>query len=469
MKYSNKLNILIKQQSTVLMLFLLVAISSSCKKDWLEAKSDKKLAVPETVKDFQAMLDYNLIVNSTNLSRGEVAADGHYYTGNDFNAMLSSNPSMQNAYTWSDLNSYQLILSDSEYNAAYANILNMNIILDRVEKSKDNDAFGLKHVKAQALFHRACYLFELSGIYAPQYELSTADKSIGIALRLSTDVTERSVRSTIRQTFDQIISDLEAASDVLPEVPEFLTRPSKSAALGMLAKVYLTIGDHTNAFNYANEYLKFKSQLLDYTTILPGATYIGVNKEVSFLKFFPAFGRLTSQYLIDQSLYDSYNTNDLRKQTFFNVTSAGITFKGTYGNNVTDLFSGIATDEMYLIRAEGYARSGNLSAAMKDLNDLLRTRWAKNLDGSTKYVDQTASDETDALRKIFSERKKQLILRNVRWSDLRRLNLDDRFKTTLSRSIGGQTYTLEPNSYKYTFPIPNDVIRLSGMAQNPGW
>jgi hypothetical protein len=106
---------------------------------------------------------------------------------------------------------------------------------------------------------------------------------------------------------------------------------------------------------------------------------------------------------------------------------------------------------------------------MKYLNDLLRTRWAKNSDGTTKYVDQTASDETDALKKIFSERRKQLILRNLRWSDLRRLNLDPRFAVTLTRTIGGTTYTLEPNSFKYTFPIPQDIIQQTGMAQNVGW
>ena len=190
---------------------------------------------------------------------------------------------------------------------------------------------------------------------------------------------------------------------------------------------------------------------------------------MAFLNILTGAPYLTTAYLIEQTLYNSYDQNDLRKQIFFRVDLAGITFKGTYGNTATDLFIGVATDEMYLIRAEGYARSGNLSAAMKDLNDLLRTRYAKNPDGTTKYVDQTAVNEVDALTKIFTERKKQLILRNVRWTDLRRLNQDPRFAITLTRTIGGHLYTLEPNSYRYTFPFPIEIIRASGMKQNPGW
>jgi len=37
---------------------------------------------------------------------------------------------------------------------------------------------------------------------------------------------------------------------------------------------------------------------------------------------------------------------------------------------------------------------------------------------------------------------------------------------TLYRKINGQSYTLEPNSYLYTLPIPPDEISLSGISQN---
>lgn len=453
-------------------LAFIVPVFQGCKKDWLEAKTDKKLAVPETVKDFQAMLD-DFDLNNVSTILNEVASDGHYYSENNYNTIPSSSyPFFQNAYVWQTIHPYENLSSYIyQYFPEYYRILDMNIIIDGIKRSKDPDRVGLEQAKAQTLFHRARIFFNLAQSFATQFKPSSANTDLGIALRLTTDITESSLRSTIKQTYDQIISDLTIAKDVLPNTPTFLTRASKPAALGLLARVYLVMGDYENAFNYSNEYLRIKKDLLDYSTITPSSTVIGVNKEVAFLSFFSAYSEITSQYyFIDQSLYDSYSADDLRKQLFFKIGAGNvITFKGTYGNSSIDVFVGIATDEIYLIRAECYARKGDLVSAMKDLNDLLRTRWAKKPDGSTKYVDQVASDETDALKRIFIERKKELILRNVRWSDLRRLNLDDRFKVTLNRSIGGKTYTLEPNSLRYTFPLPIEAIQRSNMQQNPGW
>lgn len=451
---------------------LLSVIFFGCKKEWLEAKSDKKQAVPATVKDFQAIIDNFSNINRTSFSFNEVASDGHYYTEGTFSGMLPSNPHFQNTYTWTPIHAVEMLTPTNltMYSFAYSGILNMNIVLDELKKSKDPDKNGLEQVKAQALFNRSRLLYQLAQTYAPPFKVGTANTDLGLILRLSSDITEKSQRSTVQQTYDQIISDLMAAKDILPNVPGFISRASKPAALGLLAKVYLSMRDYPEAFNYANEYLKIKNTLLNYNTISASANFIGVNDEVSFLNLItnsPSI--LTANYLVDQSLFDSYDNNDLRKQLFFKVASSGITFKGTYGNSATQLFVGIATDEMYLIRAEGYARAGNLSAAMKDLNDLLRTRWAKNSDGTTKYVDQIATDQINAIRTIINERRKQLILRDVRWTDLRRLNQETTFAVTLIRTIGGQTYTLEPNSDRYTFPFPIEIIQGAGITQNPGW
>jgi starch-binding outer membrane protein, SusD/RagB family len=448
----------------VLVLLILSWTQFGCKKNWLDEKSQKSLLVPASVKDFQAMLDEFFKMNRTQINQNEVAADGHYYT-EDAWSIFKGTPS-QNMYTWSN----DVIYKNGSWASTYSIILYTNVILDESAKLGSSDP-AVTNVRAQALFYRSKIFLDLAQTFAPAYNSLTANEDLGVPLRLNSDITIHSKRSTVKQTYDQIINDLLKAKDNLPNVPEFLTRASKPAALALLARAYLFMGDYENAAKYADQCLSIKNTLMNYSSLTPTANFIGINPEVLHISIFPLDeGELTDSYLVDQSLYDSYGTNDLRRQIFFRVGAAGITFKGTYGNSASNnIFTGLATDEIYLIRAECYARSGSIIQAMKYLNDLLRTRWAKNSDGTTKYVDQTASDETDALKKIFSERRKQLILRNLRWSDLRRLNLDPRFAVTLTRTIGGTTYTLEPNSFKYTFPIPQDIIQQTGMAQNVGW
>jgi len=58
------------------------------------------------------------------------------------------------------------------------------------------------------------------------------------------------------------------------------------------------------------------------------------------------------------------------------------------------------------------------------------------------------------------------LFRGIRWTDLRRLNLDASSAITIYRKLNGTVYKLEPNSVNYILPIADDVIRLSNIPQN---
>jgi len=162
----------------------------------------------------------------------------------------------------------------------------------------------------------------------------------------------------------------------------------------------------------------------------------------------------------------SYNVNDLRKARFFKPQPANTTnpilrtIRMTYDGSTT-LFVGPATDEIYLIRAECYARKGQKNQAMDDLNTLLRNRWT-----SGTWTDLQAIDANDALTKILAERRRELCFRSIRWTDLRRLNMEPQFATTLTKLLNNQLVNLPSNSLLYVFPIPPNVIELTGMQQN---
>ena len=194
------------------------------------------------------------------------------------------------------------------------------------------------------------------------------------------------------------------------------------------------------------------------------------NSTVPFMKFnseviFHAEGILNPLYNswanIDSLLYASYDSNDLRKTLFFNDHLNGtFGFKGNYTADVT-IFDGIATDEVYLTRAECYARTGNKDAALEYLNSLLIKRWKAGT-----FIPVIASDAVDALDKILIERRKQLLMRDLRWMDIKRLNKEGA-NISLRRTVNVITYSLQPNDNKFALPLPETIIRISGMTQNP--
>jgi hypothetical protein len=133
-------------------------------------------------------------------------------------------------------------------------------------------------------------------------------------------------------------------------------------------------------------------------------------------------------------------------------------YDGVYGGA---LFMGIATDEIYLIRAECRARNQNKEGAMEDLNTLLSKRIKKN-----SFVNRNADDWQEALDLILTERRKELVFRGSRWTDIKRLNKESRYALTLKRLLNGNLYELEPGDQRFAYLIPTIVITRSGMAQN---
>src|SRR3546814_20049653 len=112
-------------------------------------------------------------------------------------------------------------------------------------------------------------------------------------------------------------------------------------------------------------------------------------------------------------------------------------FRGSYHQSSVP-FSGLATDEVYLIRAECYARTGNVAAAMEDVNTLLEKRWKAGT-----FFPFSAQTAEEALSFILKERRKELVLSSMRWSGLRRLNQDAGFSAILIRKLKGRS---EPGS-----------------------
>jgi len=396
---------------------------------------------------------------------GEVASDGHFMTEARWLANIPA--AERNAYTWSNTQAY---LAIEDWDLSYKRVFQCNLVLDGLKKlSPSSNPEKYNRIRGNALFHRAKNYFDLAQIYAQPYKLNSALSDLGIPLKEGIDVTELSTRSSVKSTYEQILADLKTSIGLLPSLPSVKSRGSASAACALLARTYLIMGDYSNALIYSDSSLNQYSTLMDFNLISSSLTNLGIfNSETLF--YSQRSNKYTSIttlsfYGVDPDLYALYHNNDLRRTRFFTTNAGRIVFKGNYTNSTVG-FTGLAVDEQYLIRAECLARAGNITQAMDDLNFLLKSRW----NNTVTYPIKTAINTEDALNQILVERKKELLFRTLRWMDLRRLNLDSRFKVTLTRTIGGVTYTLEPESYRYTFPIPADVLNLApNLQQTPGW
>lgn len=438
----------------------------SCTK-YLDKKPDKTLVVPSTLQDLQAILDNNNQINLfQNNGVGEASADNYYLNYNDFLALYFL--SDRSVYTWDKEIFYDNPPGNNEWSDIYGITYKANIVLatiDDIEKTPQNTS-SWENIKGSAYFLRGYSFSILARNYAKVYDKNTSSTDMGIPLRLNIDFNEKSTRASIEQTYNQIIEDLKDAILLLPVNPQHVMRPSKRAAFALLSRVYLFMQDYVNAGLYADSALLINNTLMDYNndpSIIQSSPFpfIRFNSEV----IFHAEGLLNPLYNlwanIDSLLYASYDSNDLRKTLFFNDHSNGtFGFKGNYTGDVS-IFDGIANDEVYLTRAECYARTGNKDSALSYLNSLLVKRWKAG-----SFVPLTAVDDRDALNKILIERRKELLMRDLRWMDIKRLNKEGG-NISLKRILNGVTYYLAPNDNKFALPIPATVIQLSGMTQNP--
>lgn len=335
--------------------------------------------------------------------------------------------------------------------------------LQQLERTPLNAA-QRDNVEGSALFFRSLEFYNLAQQFVKPYNGASAETGPGLPLRLNTGITENTPRATLKQTYDQLFSDLKRASLLLPETQAYKTRPSRAAAFSLLARAYLTVEDYGQALAYADSALAISGELLDYNSLDMNTTFKIplLNREVIFQASVSTSTLLeVTRKIVDSVLYASYDDNDLRKTVFFYDLSGKKIFTGSYLNGEYNMFGGIAADEIYLIRAECLARTGKGTEAVDVLNTLLRSRWARNT-----FPGLQAADDREALRLVLAERRKELLFRNLRWSDLRRLNKDPEFAVTLQRSLNGRLYSLPPNSERYTLPIPPDEILLSGIPQN---
>lgn len=429
----------------------------SCHKGFLDVKPDKAQVVPASLKDLQAMLDNTSVMNEMSGILAIIGADEYYYTDDEWRVV--SDPTYRNGYLWE-----KAVFEGREsmdWNYAYQKILYANIVLQEAEHLPDDphDNSLRGNVIGSALFHRSFAFYQLLQLFAAPYNKNTTLNDLGIPLKLTPNIEEMPGRASVSACYEKVVLDLMLAIELLPEYPTVKERASTYAAKALLARVYLDMQLYEPALRLCEEIIS-KYTLINYNNLDSNAELsfpargIG-NSEVIFQAMIRYNSPLT--YSISNQLIALYGEGDTRKALFFGEIRSKRVFSGSYVGTHAP-FGGLAVDEIYLIAIECLHILGDTQRAISMMQTLNKHRY--------KPSNEPEIIESNLMSYLVDERRRQLLFRGLRWSDLRRYNGITGLKTVLEREVGDTRYTLSPNSPRYIWPIPESAIRLGGLQQN---
>lgn len=388
--------------------------------------------------------------------------------------------------------------------AIYPFIYKCNAAIEGLNVSTTINPIVKQQLLGEAKFMRAFYYFYLTNLYGD------------VPLALITDIKVNTLlaRSSQLDVYKQIILDLEDAKNLLSS--NYLTgtllantfervRPTKWAAIAMLARTYLFIGDWTKAEIEADQIISnssmFNLTVLNSTFLKNGQeaiwqiqpTALNFNTQEAIALIIPSTGPgLTNAInpgFLSKSFLGNFEAGDKRAlfgnwidTTIYKISSSPLLWDTVaYANkyklnsldttinattsttNMKEYYMVLRVAEQYLIRAEARARNGNLGAAITDI-DKIRQRAGLTLI-ATANPGITQSSLLDA---ILHERQVELFTEwGHRWLDLKRTGKVDNVMTfTTPIKANGAAW----QSYQQLYPIPVETINAApNVTQNAGY
>ena len=454
-------------------LFLSLAIAAT----FTNCKKELDLKPIDRFSDSNSFLDLN------DVQAGVNGAYGRYINyGNDMfiNAILSDEAKIgaQNSGAAAIEYRYQFSSSSEELSALwygyYSMIDQINRVLPYVETVPGIPAQEPRRtvLKASLFALRGIAHFSLLEGYSKRYD---ANDPLGIPYVTVSDPLQKPARNTVAQTVTAIENDLATAKAMLPDVTagDFTdTVISKVNIAAYQARIALYKRDYSAAITYATEVINSNIKPL-----VRGAAFSGIWNDVNTneVLFRVRLGESTAIGTLwtgisgsvdiapSDKLVASYSSDDIRRTSYIGTTLGGDNyvkkfFTSARGARKVDI-KAIRTAEMYLIRAEAYAKSAtpDLTSAAADLNTLRSFR----IDNYVPEVFTTADGLIDA---ITTERYKELAFEGFRFFDLKRNNLPLQRSAT---DANPAWQSLPAGSYRFVLPIPkSEILANPNIVQN---
>ena len=363
--------------------------------------------------------------------------------------------------------------------------------------------------KADAHLMRAYLYSELIIRFAKPYEPATAATDPGVPLVLTYNPTDKPGRATVKEVYDQILSDIDIAKPLLATATgsQGAKRFTIHSVKALEARVKLHMKDWPGAKAAADEVIASGTYPLHNTqaglngmwatdnmqeviqqVFVSKPNELAANINDLFLGYRAADNRFVPDFIPSQWVIDKYAANDLRKGAYFaqklcrflDNTDHTLWLVNKYPGNPA-LFTAANTNyqhalklfrvaELYLISAEAGARAGGAleADALVKLNALRVAR------GLTALVGVTGTALFDEVKE---ERFRELAFDGTRLWDLKRWHegftrRDPQSINVIQVGPNFNTLSIQPDNPKFVWAIPaNDMTTNPQLAgnQNPGW
>lgn len=457
-----------------IVLATLAVLFTSCKKSFIELDPPTSLTPSQalaTELDLQVALRgaYAGMRNVDYWGRtipiiGDVMADNAYQSSTN-----------TNRYTL--FNNYSFNTTDGNvlgfWSAAYTDILRANNIINSPVASNAN----VDQYKGEARCIRALAYFTLVRYFAKPYTDDPNAPGVPLITVYNPDL--KPGREKVADVYAQIVTDLNTAYGLMTKFTNS-SQFSKYAAKALLAKVYLTMGDNSNAKAAALDVINNSG----FTSLTTGthASY-WANSVVQTTKLetlfevssdavgnlgFDALSYLYSQagnygdMICADDLYALFEATDVRRALY----PLGSPTRGpsTIGVNKYPVIQGDVSDtkvlrlsEMYLIAAEA-SLPGNEADALTYVNYITSRR------GATAIASTGAALKDD----IIKERRKELAFEGDRYFDLQRLKQD----VVRSNNYPAAARNIPFTNFRRILPIPQSELDANPTIrsqQNTGY
>ncbi|WP_215224167.1 RagB/SusD family nutrient uptake outer membrane protein [Echinicola shivajiensis] len=449
---------------------LVMGSLTSCSEKFLEIDPEQSVATNN------AITDVNTLQTALNGTYSKLQGSGYYGRSVYVIPELMADNlylSLRNTGRYLDYHNFIVREQDSYaedlWNTAYEVVINATraiqggeaLMLNGAQQEEANQMIG------EAYTLRALAHFDLTRFFAQPFNFSAGAGHGGVPVieTIGDDPISPS-RNTVKEDFDLIISDLTKAIELMSEATANGTL-SSNATKALLARAYLYTEQYELAADMATEVIESGDYALlaseDYSTIWSE----DYNAEVIFEivntiadnagtnglgHFFDEAGYADA--LVTEGLYGIYSDSDVRKSAIERKPKSGaeddalFVMKFPQGALQDDDVKILRIAEVFLIRAEAYAQSGQPIMALEDLNTIVLSR-----DPEANPV--VASGDALLLR-ILDERRKELAFEGHRLFDLNR----NKMNVNIDQGVAviEESY---PND-RFILPIP-----LSELNANP--